>query len=105
MCVFSITNIKFLGHVISKEGIQIDPEKLKVIIDLPRSKNVWDLRCLLGMANQVGKFAKHLADTTSLLREILKKETELIWGELKKISIPNHKETTEFHTCTESLQP
>lgn len=51
----------------SKEEIQIDTEKVKVTMYLPRSENVSDLRCLLCIANQVGKFAKSLADTTKPL--------------------------------------
>ena len=41
-CVFSIKTIKFLGHIISKEGFQIDPEKLKVIMDLSKPQYIFD---------------------------------------------------------------
>ena len=59
--VFFVGTIKFLGHIISKEGLQIDSEKVKAIIMIPKPQNIYD--DLLGMANQVGKFAKNLTDT------------------------------------------
>ena len=39
-CVFSTMQVKFLGHVISSNGIEGDPDKVKVIADLPPRTNV-----------------------------------------------------------------
>ena len=58
--VLSVSEIKFIGHIISKEGIQVDPEKIRAIVNLPRPQNVSELRRLLGMANHGSKFAKNL---------------------------------------------
>ena len=63
-CVFSVSEIKFIGHIISKEGIQVDPEKIRAIVNLARIQNVSKLRRLLGRANHEVKFAKNLAETT-----------------------------------------
>ena len=71
-CVFSDSEIKFIGHIISKEGIQVDPEKIRAIVNLARPQNVSELRRLLGMVNHVGRFAKNLAETTKLLRDLKK---------------------------------
>ena len=38
-CVFMVRQGKILGHIVSKNGISIDFEKIKVIIELPRPKN------------------------------------------------------------------
>ena len=78
-CVFSTDKVKFLGHIITPEGIHIDDEKVKVITNFPRPENISDLRRLLGMVNHVGKFAPNLSDTTKPLRDLLKKETEWTW--------------------------
>ena len=64
-CVFSVSEIKFIGHIISKEEIQVDPEKIRAKVNLARPQNVSELRRLLGMTNHVGKFAKNLAETTN----------------------------------------
>ena len=80
-CKFSQDSVKFLGHMISKEGIQTDPEKVQAISNFPRPANISELRRFLGMVNHVGKFALHIADTTKPLRDLLKKETDWIWKE------------------------
>ena len=52
-CVFSVDTIKFLGHIISQEGIKVDPAKVEAITNLPRPTNIQELRRLLGMVNQI----------------------------------------------------
>ena len=74
-------SVKFLGHMISKEGIQMDPEKVQAISTFPGPANISELRRFLRMVNQVGKFASHMADTTKPLRDLFKKETDWIWEE------------------------
>ena len=91
-CVSSVSEIKFIGHIISKEGIQVDQEKIRAIVNLARPQNVSELWQLLGMANHVGKFTRNLAETTKPLRDILKKDTAWIWEEPQKIAFQSLKE-------------
>ena len=72
-CVFSTKQVKFLGHVISSNGIEVDPDKVKAIADLPPPTNVQEVRTFLGMVNQLSKFSDHLADKTKSTRELLLK--------------------------------
>ena len=83
-CVFSVRKIKFIGHIISKEGTQVDPEKIRAIVNLA------ELRWLLGMTNHVGKFAKNLG-TTKPLRD-LRKDTAWVWDESQKTAFQTLKE-------------
>ena len=62
-CVFSASSVKFLGHIISAEGIKVDPAKVEAIRNFPQPTNVAELRRLLGMVNHVGKFAPNMAVT------------------------------------------
>ena len=78
-CEFSQTEIKFLGHLISAEGIKADPKKIEAVIEFPKPKNVTELQRFLGMVNHLGKFIPSLADTTKALRELLKKGNEWRW--------------------------
>ena len=50
-CVFSTTQVKFLGNVISSNGIEVDPDKVKAIAHLPPPTNVQEVRMFLGMVN------------------------------------------------------
>ena len=48
-CGFFKDRIQYLGHVASKDGIYIDPEKIKAIIEWSVHKNVTDIRSLMGI--------------------------------------------------------
>ena len=78
-CMFSVGKVKFLGHIISKNGVEVDPSKVESITQLSQPQNVSDVRRLLGMVNQVGKFIDNLATKTEPLRQLLKKENAWIW--------------------------
>ena len=72
-CEFSKKQIKFLGHVISEQGIEANPEKAKAIQEYPRPNNVTDLQRFSDMVNQLTKFIPNLATTNESFRQLLKK--------------------------------
>ena len=72
-CMFLVGKVKFLGHIISKNGVEEDPSKVESITQLYQPQNVSDVRRLLGMVNQVGKFIDNLATKTEPLRQLLKR--------------------------------
>ena len=65
-CTFRVPEIKFLGNF-STNGIEVDPDKVAAIVNLPAPKNVHEVRVFLGMVNHQSKFAEHLADKTKLI--------------------------------------
>ena len=70
-CAFLKDHVKFLGHVVNKEGIQTDPGKVSAIIKMKAPSNITELRQLLGMANQLGKFSSIVPMIPQPLREML----------------------------------
>ena len=52
-CQFNVKSIKFLGHIVTSEGIKVDPEKVEAVVKFPQPQNVADVRRLLGIANHV----------------------------------------------------
>ena len=50
-CKFSVTWVRFLGHIIDNSGIHPHSEKLEAIQKMPTPKSVSDVRRFLGMAN------------------------------------------------------
>ena len=90
-CEFSVKKVVFLGHVISAEGISIDPSKVEAITSFPTPKDVPELRRLLGMVNHLGKFTPNLADITQPLRELLKKDNDWTWGPDQETAFKNVK--------------
>jgi len=69
-CEFWKDKLTFLGHVISKQGISPDPDKLKAIAVIPSPTTVTELRRFMGMANQLGKFTPRLAAISKPLRDL-----------------------------------
>ena len=80
-CKFAAKQVKFLGHMISKEGIQVDPDKTKVIDTLPTPKTVKEVRSFLGMCNYYRRFIKSYSSITAPLTNLLKKDEDFIWTE------------------------
>lgn len=61
-CQFACETVKFLGHVISRDGIHPDPDKIAKIKDTPAPKNVTSLQRFLGLCNYYRKFVKDFAE-------------------------------------------
>ena len=68
-----------MGHVVSKEGIKVDPQKIKAIIEWPRPTNGTEVRSLLGLAGYYRRFVKDFpkiaAPLTNLLKKVVKCES------------------------------
>ena len=73
-CLFGQDRLTFLGHVVDKNGIFADPDKMIALTKMKSPENVSELRRFLGMANQLGKFSPNLATITQPLRELLSKK-------------------------------
>ena len=72
--------IKFLGHVINKDGIRPDPEKISAIIGMKEPENIHELRRFLGMVNFLGRHLKNLSTVLNPLTELLNSDTAWTWG-------------------------
>ncbi|ETX01927.1 MAG: hypothetical protein ETSY2_36450 [Candidatus Entotheonella gemina] len=83
-CLFAQSSVKFLGHVIDSQGIRPDPNKVSAIEHFSRPTNVSDVRCFLGIVNQLSKFSSNLADMTQPLRELLVKENAWVWDDAQE---------------------
>ena len=68
-CTFRVPKIKFLENV-STNGIELDPDKIATVVNLHAPKNVHEVRT----------FAEHLADKTKLIRDLMQKDSQWVWG-------------------------
>lgn len=78
-CSFAKQKIKYLGHIISAEGIATDPTKVTAIVNWPIPVNVKDVNGFLGLARFYRKFIRHLAVISKPLTNLLKKGALFIW--------------------------
>lgn len=74
--------IPCLGHILTTEGVKVDPEKIKTIRAFLRPKNVKGLQSFLGLCNYLHKFNPSYAQTVSPLYELLKKGNKFKWNEI-----------------------
>ena len=57
-CKFWLNQVVFLGHVISEEGISVDPSKVEVVVDWARPTNVSEVRSFLGLVGYYRRFVE-----------------------------------------------
>ena len=74
-CTFAADELQFLGHVVGKEGVKPDPEKVDKIVNYPVPKNIRELRGILGLFSYYRRFIKDFSKKADSLHELLKKET------------------------------
>ncbi len=83
-CSFAQSEVLFVGHRVSAEGIAPDPEKVRAIVEMTTPQNVADVRRFLGMATYMSKFIPHFTDDTKPLRDLLAKQNGWIWGSVQQ---------------------
>ena len=77
--LFGLEEGKLLGHIISKEGIRIDPTRIEAILQLPHPRNVKELQAFLGKINFLRRFISNLAELVTFLNNMLKKDSSIRW--------------------------
>ena len=78
---FSTEKINFAGVVISKEGVQPDPERMSGLAKYPRPTTCKQVKAFLGCATSLASFSSVLLQDTKHLRALNKKGATFRWGE------------------------
>ena len=78
-CHFMVQQGIVLGHIISEKGIEVDKEKVELIVKLPSPTNVKGLRQFLGHARFYRKFIKDFSKLSKPLCELLVKDVKFVW--------------------------
>ena len=85
-CDFFKKELKYLGHIVSEEGILTDPEKISAIQELKAPTNVRELRRCLGMASWYRRFVPDFAKIVEPLTSLLKKGKHFRWLDIQEIA-------------------
>ncbi|XP_065073800.1 uncharacterized protein K02A2.6-like, partial [Ochlerotatus camptorhynchus] len=78
-CVYGVTEIEFLGHVLNSEGVKPTENRVMAIKCFREPKNVSELRSFLGLVTYVGRFVSNLAGKTEPLRKLLRTGSIFRW--------------------------
>lgn len=71
-CNFGVTSVDYLGHIITDQGVRIDPSKIQAIEDRPAPTSLTTLQAFLGPMGFYCRFVKHYATTAGPLTDLLK---------------------------------
>ena len=102
-CEFWLNEVSFLGHIVIKEGIRVDPKKLEVVVEWKPPRNVIEVRSFLGLAGYYRRFVKGFSMTATPRSILLQKNVKFEWSEKCKISFDKLKAfLTEAPVLTQS---
>ena len=70
---------KLLGHIVSKEGVTVDPERVQAILELPLPNHKKGLQSFLGRINFIKRFIPDMARLQQPLIAMLRKNMQFKW--------------------------
>ena len=81
------SSVKFMGHLLTSEGLKPDPDKIQAILQLPEPEDRPALKRFLGMVTYLSKFMPRLSEMTEPLRRLEDKDVEFQWLEQHSVAI------------------
>ena len=91
-CDFWLKEVSFLGHIVSVEGIRVDPIKIEAVVNWKPPRNVTKVRSFLGLAGYYRRFVKGFFVIASPLTKLLKKGVKFEWTDKCQDSFEQLKE-------------
>jgi hypothetical protein len=80
-CAFWLKEVPFLGHVISAEGISIDPSKVQEVLDWKSLKLVTQIHSFLGLVGYYHRFIPNFSKIAKRMTKLLEKDAKFKWSE------------------------
>ena len=91
-CKIKQEEVPYVGHVLSKDGLKADPEKIRAVKEMKPPANTKELKTFLGFIQYLGKFMPNMASESAPLRELLEKNVAWHWDHLQEESFQKLKQ-------------
>ncbi|WVZ97862.1 LOW QUALITY PROTEIN: hypothetical protein U9M48_043370 [Paspalum notatum var. saurae] len=78
-CEFWLDQVPFLGHIVSKGGIMVDPSKISSVMDWKVPEVVKEVREFLGLAGYYRRFIESFSRIAKPMTSLLEKDVPFIW--------------------------
>jgi len=82
-CHFAQRQLRYLGRVISEDGVATDPDKINAVLHWPVPQSVKELRSFLGLAGYYRRFVKHFGIISKPLTNLLRKGEVHVWTDIQ----------------------
>ena len=80
-CEFWLTEVRFLGHVVSASGVSVDPRKDEDVMSWERPKSVFEIRSFLGLAGYYRRFIEDFSRLAAPMTKLTRKEVKFKWND------------------------
>ncbi|XP_052734034.1 uncharacterized protein LOC108321519 [Vigna angularis] len=80
-CTFGVKSGKLFGFVVSQKGIEVDPNKVRAISEMPAPSTEKEVRGFLGRLNYIARFISQLTATCEPMFKLLRKNQVMVWNE------------------------
>lgn len=107
-CEFCKSELKYLGYIVNKHGLSVDPEKVKSMVEYPRPTTVSSVRRFIGMVSWYRKFVPNFSDIISPITALLKKKAKFNWSDSCEMAFNELKEKlvqAPILTCPDFSHP
>ena len=80
-CEFWITEVRFLGHVVSASGVSVDSKKVEAMMSWERWKSIFEIHSFLGLAGYYRRFIEDFFRLAALMTRLTRKEVKFDWDD------------------------
>nr|GFB71925.1 retrotransposon protein, putative, Ty3-gypsy subclass [Tanacetum cinerariifolium] len=91
-CEFWLCSVAFLGHIVSVEGITMDPAKVEAITKWSRPTSLTEVRSFLGLAGYYPRFIEGFSRLALPLTKLMRKGEKFVWNEEREKSFEELKQ-------------
>lgn len=91
-CQLWLDKVAFRGHVVTQDGIEVDPTKVKAVYSWPRPSRMTEIRNFLGLSSYYRKFVQDISSLAASLTQLIRKHVVFVWSENCKKSFWELKE-------------